>query len=110
MAVHVRTTSPHSLNVKLTSALRRGKVDDWSIDDDGDLTLDGSLQNQAWMRPVVGSDRLSFYIVSPRGVRLSVATYAAFHGRLCEALLAHFDKDFDRVESTAMPTGNDAVG
>lgn len=110
MAVYARTQQPSMLHAKLSSALRRGQIPGWLIDPEGDMTLDGALRNQAWMRPTVGSDRISFYIVSPRGVQLTIATYAAFHGRLCEALLAHFDKDFDRVEATALPSGRDAVG
>lgn len=110
MAIIVHTDRPRSLLRAIYLAVDAGKVRTWSYDQDGDLThAVTQWRDQAWFQPRVLLDRLVFNIVAPRGTTLLGVTYAVYHGRFAEMLLAHFDTHFERINLTSMPTDNDTV-
>ncbi len=63
------------------------KADDWS--------------REAYFKPVVKTDRLTFNIVKPDNKNLSNVAYGYYHGHLTETFLNHFDKLFTYATSSA---------
>jgi hypothetical protein len=111
MAVRVFCNSPQQLLAEIKGAIREGTVQTWSVDSDGDLTHSPEQwRNKAWFRPRLEPGKLLFIILSPRGIRMSKETYAVFHGRLIEMLLAHFDVKFARATATSLPSDGDKIG
>lgn len=110
MAVVAFCSDPSNLIRQLKRAIIEGHVVTWSVDQDGDLTHStGQWKNHAWMRPRLGVDKVIFNILPPRTQPISRETYAIYHGRLIEMLLAHFDRLISSVAATSMPTFEDRV-
>lgn len=111
MALYFKTKEPQ----KLLDAFKK-KIDDrnivtWSYDSDGDFTHSTvQWKNLAWLRPRIETNRLSFYIWPPKAKKVTVETYAIYHGRFLESMLAHFDSLFSDGTATAMIDGEDKVG
>ncbi|MHC0023787.1 hypothetical protein [Enterobacter vonholyi] len=59
--------------------------------------------------PVVRSTMLTFNIIKPKSSNVSTVAYAYYHGHLTETFLSHFDKNFTKATSSAMPTSEDKV-
>jgi len=104
------TTTPHGLLKEFKKAIDDGHIATWGYDSDGDFTHTAAQwKNLAWFRASPGSDRLLFNIMRPQDGKVSAEVYAIYHGRLIEALLAHFDKDFTNGMATASATSDDLV-
>ncbi len=110
MAIIVKTDRPKTLLRAIYQAIDRGTVVTWSHDSDGDFTHDVTQwRDRAWLSPRPEAGSLRLVIIPPRDKRLSSATYAVYHGRFAEMLLAHFDDYFTTVRVTAMPAIGDKV-
>jgi hypothetical protein len=91
-------------------SLANGKIDTWSVDSDGDFThTPPQWKNQAWLRPKFEPGELILSIITPTGKQLATETYAVFHGRFIEMILAHFDRQFEEAKATAMAAEDDIV-
>ena len=111
MAVIAFASAPRNLLDSIRSEIRAGRVETWSVDSDGDFTHDPEQwESKAWFRPKVGTDRIIFYILTPQNTTMKKSTYAVYHGRFIEMLLAHFDTRFQRAIATALPVEGDSVG
>lgn len=110
MAVIAYASDPQNLLDSIRSAARSGKIETWSVDEDGDFTHSPEQWRlKAWFRPRVSEDKIVFYILTPQGKVMGKVTYAVYHGRFIEMLLGHFDTQFHRVEATALPVKGDRV-
>ena len=110
MAVIVTTENPTGLLDALRTAIADGKLDTWTMDQDGDLTHSPpQWVHKAWLRPKVNAGNLTFYILAPQGTTMSVSTYGIYHGRFIECLLNHFDKLFSSARATSLPITGDIV-
>ena len=110
MAVRVATSQPQVLLAATKRAIDQGHVEPWKYDKDGDFThTPTQWANKCWLRPHVSSGILTYTTLPPRGVALSKETYAVYHGRFIEMLLAHFDSQFSDAEATAVGTTQDVV-
>lgn len=110
MAVLVLCDDPSGLLRQVRRAIQEEYVETWSYDQDGDLThKPPQWRNQAWMRPQVGDERLTFNIIPPRNIQISREIYAVYHGRLIEMLLSHFDNMIRLASATALPIAGDKV-
>jgi hypothetical protein len=110
MAVVVQTPNPQALLEAIRLAIRQGKVETWSLDPDGDFTHSPEQwRHKAWFRPRVADGRIVFRILTPKNAVLSTATYAVYHGRFIEMLLAHFDSQFGLASATALASEGDLV-
>jgi hypothetical protein len=110
MAIVVTTSKRRTLLSSLKDAVRAGTVTLWTVDSDGDFTLaSDEWRHKAWLRPRITDDGLVFNILAPRQTHLSRTAYAVYHARMIQALLTHFDNDFQGVRATAMPVSPDAV-
>ena len=110
MAVILHASNPSALLIAIQSAARSGVIETWSVDSDGDFThRPEQWRLKAWLRPKLLSDRIVFYILTPQKTQMSKITYAVYHGRFIEMLLAHFDTQFQRVFATALPLEGDRV-
>ena len=110
MAAYFLTTTPNALLKAFKKAIDEGHIVTWSYDNQGDFTHTVSQwKNLAWLRPSVQSDRLVFNIIKPQNTAISKEVYAIYHGRMIEAMLAHFDNTFTDGVATAAPDGNDLV-
>lgn len=110
MAVIVNVSEPEGLLQAIRSAARGGELETWSMDADGDFTHSRpQWRLKAWFRPRVSEGMIVFNILAPREAVMSRATYAVYHGRFIEMLLAHFDTRFRRAVATALPVGGDRV-
>lgn len=112
MAVIFFAPSAQSLLTKFKQRISqsdvKGKITTWSFDEDGDFTHDAAnWTREAWFRPVVSTDRLTFHIIKPANTKISSVVYAYYHGHLIETFLNHFDKDFSSGSATALPVAGD---
>ena len=110
MAVIVYTSDPSALLVAIRSAIQGGKVATWSVDADGDFTHSPEQWKlKAWLRPKISDGRIIFRILTPQKTQMNKMTYAVYHGRFIEMLLAHFDLQFQNAVATALPGEGDQV-
>ncbi|WP_158821556.1 hypothetical protein [Granulicella sp. S156] len=104
------TTDPAALLNKIKAGIDSGHIVTWSYDSNGDFTHSvPQWKYQAWVRPSIAASALTFVIVGRSDVRLSVETYAIYHGRFLEMMLAHFDKSFTTADSTALASVSDLI-
>jgi hypothetical protein len=110
LAIHFRTADPDALLAAIYAAIDKGKLRTWQYDRDGDFTHSvPQWRNKAWLHPVKRSGELLLRIMPPRDVNISVGTYAVYHGRFVEAVLAHADKLFTEAVASAMPESGDRI-
>ena len=110
MAVRVFCSDPSGLLNLIKAAIRKGTVETWSLDDDGDFTHNPpQWRYKAWLRPKIEADKLTLHILGRKGPRMSGVTYGVYHGRFIEMLLTHFDTKFTRASATALPVEGDNV-
>jgi hypothetical protein len=108
MAVVARSADPSGLLAAIRLAILEGKIETWSVDSDGDFTHNvEQWRFKAWFRPVVGADSIIFRIITPKATHMTTVTYAIYHGRFIEMLLAHCDRRFGIAWATAMPAHGD---
>lgn len=92
MAILIRTNHAQSIVYRLKEQINNNLNMAWAYDEEGDFMYkDGKLA--AWMRPVVGTNRLDFYVVGRKDTEISVQEYAVFHGRFVEMLLTYFPRE-----------------
>ena len=103
MAVIIKTNTPDQLHDSFTKAIRELKILTWTVDGDGDFTVERELwRNHAWMRYYrVGDDSIAFGIVESRKYPLMKDLYGIMHGRLVATLLTHFDSLISDIEVTS---------
>jgi hypothetical protein len=110
MAVTVYTSNPSGLLQAIQLAARSGTIETWSVDQEGDFTHSPEQWRfKAWFRPKLSSDSIVFRILTPQNTTMKKATYAVYHGRFIEMLLAHFDEQFQRAVASALPAEGDLV-
>lgn len=110
MAIYFKTNNPNGLLLDFKKKIDNKNIVTWSYDSDGDFTHTPTQWNRsAWLRPRILTDKLALFIISPKGAILSVETYAVYHGRFIESMLAHCDSNFIEVISTSMPEGEDLI-
>jgi hypothetical protein len=110
MAIRFETSRPQALLDRLRKAVDDGAIATWSYDSDGDFTHTAAQWvKKAWLRPAVESEKLSFYIIAPKGVHISRSLYAVYHGRFIETALSHCDDAFRRAVASAYPEGRDMI-
>lgn len=106
--------STHGDPAGLLSAIKEGidnkRIRTWQYDDDGDFThAREQWRFEAWLHPEIHGKELRFTIFPPSDEELSVETYAIYHGRFVEMLLAHFDRLFVFAIATALPQYGDVI-
>lgn len=115
MAVYFQTSDPAGLLRKFRSAIDQtspeGKITTWTASKDGNYYTHTSKQwgYSAWMKPVVETQRLTFYIIKSKGSVVSQTAYGFYHGHMIETFLNHFDRLFDHSSATAMPVPGDLI-
>src|SRR6266702_6415566 len=110
MAVIVTSSNPAELLKAIKEKIAQKHIDTWSVDSDGDFThTPPQWKDEAWLRPRIEGDELILKILTPKGKQLGSVTYAVYHGRFIEMLLAHFDKKFTDAKTTALPDLGDIV-
>jgi hypothetical protein len=110
MAVIVHASEPRALLSAIRSAVRSGEVAAWSEDEEGDFNHTPELwARKAWFRAKVSDGRIVFNILTPHKLFMKKITYALYHGRFIEMLLAYFGTQFQRVVATALPEEGDDV-
>ena len=103
MAIIIRTSSPDQLHDSFTKAILELKIETWTVDGDGDFTVERELwRNHAWMRYYrINDDSIAFGIVESRKYPLMKDLYGIMHGRLVATLLTHFDSLISDIEVTS---------
>lgn len=103
MAVIIRTNSPEQLHDSFTAAIHELRILTWTVDSDGDFTVERELwRNHAWMRYYrIDDDSIAFGIVESRKYPLMKDLYGIMHGRLVATLLTHFDGLITDIEVTS---------
>jgi len=110
MALYFTTTQPAQLLARYKKMIDDKEVETWSYDQDGDFThTPDQWRNKAWLRPVIETGRLAFYVIKPNGVNISTTVYSVYHGRFIESMLAHCDTLFTVGQATALPAASDKV-
>ena len=105
MSITVFCNAPKQLLHDIKQAIDDGSIVTWGYDKDGDFTHSvDQWDRQAWLRPVITADMLTFGLIGREGVTMGKVVYAVYHGRFIEMLLAHFDESFSLVSSTALGT------
>jgi hypothetical protein len=110
MAVHLETSDPSGLLAAIRKAIDDDKVKTWTYDKDGDFTHTAAQwKNRAWMRPHILGNELRLNIIAPLNTTLSVSTYAIYHGRFIEMMLAHCDRLFTSAAASAQAEAPDRI-
>lgn len=105
MTIIARTSDPSGLLTSILEAIdgdnETGEsISTWSYDEDGKLKHSETANNvqEAWFRPEVLPDDLSFHLVKGKAPSLDAFSYGYHHGKLVQMLLHHFS---DRVRVIA---------
>jgi hypothetical protein len=110
MAIYFSTRDPGQLLSVFKGSVDRGVIKTWDVDEDGDFTHTArQWERRAWLVPKLEEGRLALYMLSPKGVPISTAIYAIYHGRFIESMLLHCDDFFSDCWATANPEGDDVV-
>lgn len=110
MAVYVKCDDPQKLLTTIRKSVRSGTITTWLVDSDGDLTRAlEQWKHKAWFRPRIGTERIVFNILAPKGKQLSRTQYGVYHAKLIETLLNHFDLQFEEAIATALPVTGDMI-
>jgi hypothetical protein len=111
MAVRAFSGNPQQLLDDIKAAIRAGTIQTWELDTDGDFTHSPpQWKNEAWFRPSVETGQLVFRILGQDSKEMSMETYAVYHGRFIEMLLAHFDGRFTYASATALAISGEYIG
>ncbi len=111
MALTVTTTRPRALLRKIYEAIAGGIVTTWMCDADGDFThTSPQWGSRLWLRPETTDGKLHLTTIPRQGQRISVVTYAYYHGHFTQMLLTHFDEDFNEVSASAQAGYGDKIG
>ncbi len=111
MAVYFKTDNPQELLNLFKKAITDRVIVTW-LEEDGYFTHDTSTdqwRGRAWFLPKIQTGYLTMNIIKSQGSNISSEVYAIYHGRLVEAMLAHFDKHFSNATATALPETGDRV-
>lgn len=106
------TEDPKELLTKFLKSIADGKIKTWRVNDQGYFTRVATVPlgtNRSWFRARAGENALRFNIIRSKGSNVSKQSYASYHARLAETLLAHFDSEIDKVEITALASSGDIV-
>ena len=110
MAIFIKTTNPDALLKKFKKAIDDKHIVTWVYDQDGDFThATEQWKDLAWFRPKPTDSDLTMIILCPKNQAISTETYAIYHGRFIEAMLAHFDNSFSSASATALPSSGDII-
>ncbi|MEA4917440.1 hypothetical protein [Proteiniphilum sp.] len=111
MAIIIHTDYPDLLLDKIYDAIEKKKADKWVCTSEGLLTYGTLLwKNEAFFKPEIWVDdkQLRFGLLKRKDRKhISSKLYTAFHTKLVEMLLSHFDRDFRNVTTTAARTDPD---
>lgn len=111
MAIIIHTDYPDLLLDKIYDAIEKKKADKWVCTSEGLLTYGTLLwKNEAFFKPEIWVDdkQLRFGLLKRKDRKhISSKLYTAFHTKLVEMLLSHFDRDFRNVTATATRTDPD---
>jgi hypothetical protein len=100
--IAVSTSDPAGLLRRIKSRIDDKDIVTWAYDADGDFTHSADQWNlKAWLRPTIGTNRLSFGILRPGNTELTKLIYGIYHGRFGEMLLVHFDEQISSIELSA---------
>ncbi|WP_294070306.1 hypothetical protein [Proteiniphilum sp. UBA1028] len=105
MAIIIHTDQPDLLLDRIYELIDSKKADKWVRTDDGRITY-GSLlwKNEAFFKPQIWVDenQLRFGLLKRKDRKhITSRLYTAFHSKMIEMLLNHFDRDFRSVTATA---------
>lgn len=110
MAILFETNNADALLKKFKRAIDEKHIVTWVYDKDGDFThATEQWKNLAWLRPKQTSSGLTMIILCPQNQPISTETYAIYHGRFIESMLAHCDTLFVNASATAVPSSGDVV-
>lgn len=103
MAIIVKSKiGKNDLVTRINELIQSAKIDTWSKDSEGDYTHIGQWQNKAWFKPYDNDEeKIIFGIIGRKDERMTKETYAVYHGRFVEMLLAHFDNFIEEFEITS---------
>lgn len=118
MALFVETSDRANLLALIYEAIgkknQKGGIATWEIDSRNyftHTTADNQWKDEAYFQPVLPKDEpniLKFCLIKPPTKNISTRVYSMYHGRFAEMLLAHFDKEFTKIVTTALATVEDA--
>jgi hypothetical protein len=110
MALIIKTGDPDGLLAAIKKAIDDDNIVTWSYGYARDFThTPDQWKNKAWLVPKISIGELRFGILKSNSEPISTETYAIYHGRFIEMLLAHFDSKFSDTCATAYPTTLDSV-
>lgn len=114
MAVNFRTTNPSDLLHRFDTAINqtewKGKITTWEKNPQGFYTHKAAnWRHKAFFKPTITAGVLTFSLVRPKSVVVTVATYGYYHGHLIETFLNHFDRLFTSADATALPAAGDSL-
>ena len=76
MAIYIKTNDPVDLKKKIDFAINHRDIVTWSVDSDGDYTIDrDQWRYKCWLRPIIDDNMLKFGIVSSRKYLLTNELY-----------------------------------
>lgn len=117
MALHFLTSDAKKLlaafDARITQTELKGKITTWQKVVHENVTYythrADEWASEAYFRPAVKSDRLSFNIVKPTNKNVTTVVYGYYHGHMTETFLNHFDELFLHATSSARVEAGDVV-
>lgn len=113
MALSVSTSSPQAILNGIKKGIDDKKILTWGYKDIKGVRYYTHTADQwnmaAWFKASLEPPSLVFYILAPKGKKISTEVYAVYHGRLAEMLLAHFDDKFSEASASSMPASGDVI-
>jgi len=110
--ITVNANRPSELLSAVKSGIKNGEIDTWQVTERGYFThtpASGQWRNRAWFKPVVEDSFVRFNIIRPQGGSVGKETYAVYHGRFSEMLLAHFDTQITSIKISSLAASGDMV-
>jgi hypothetical protein len=108
MALYLLTNTPRKLLETFRKDIDDGRIKTWEYDEHGDFTHKASQwYKEAWLKPGLGTDRLSLRIFPPKNKSLTWEVYGIYHGRFIESMIVHCHELFTQGFATAKLTTED---
>ncbi|MBV8364664.1 MAG: hypothetical protein JO193_08885 [Candidatus Eremiobacteraeota bacterium] len=94
----------------LIEGVKSRRIQTWIYLESGYFTHEPmQWRNLAFLQPSTLGNNLCINIVKPQNSLVSAETYAVYHGRFIEMLVAHFPKEFTNATASARPSWTDLV-
>ncbi len=106
MAIFIKTRiKSNRFNPMVVEAIGNHDIVTWSIDKDGDYTIERSQwKYRSWFRAyIIDEDTIAYGIIQSMKFQMTNQLYGVYHGRFVATLLTHFSDQIKDISVTPDP-------